>query len=182
MSKRPVPLSRTSGAPRATRAPQAERTLDVRGWLGGIRFSGFMALMLGLVVLAAFVLVPTFSTFVQQRQRIDALQRQVQVTQEQVDDLRAQRERWDDPAYITTQARERLHYQRPGEIVYLVDNDLPEAQQPVEDAEVSAEVTTTRTEWTTQLLSSLVLAGLAETVSEPSFGVPDAPVTETPAP
>ncbi|HYJ50074.1 MAG TPA: hypothetical protein VEX12_09165, partial [Microbacterium sp.] len=44
------------------------RPVDVRGWLGGIRLSGFMVIMLGLVVLAAFVLVPTIGTYVDQRQ------------------------------------------------------------------------------------------------------------------
>src|SRR3546814_9537238 len=61
-----VPPSRTSAA-------QPER-VDVRGWLGGIRLSGFMVIMLGLVVLAAFVLVPTVGTYVDQRQQIAALQ------------------------------------------------------------------------------------------------------------
>ena len=43
------------------------------GWLGGVRLSGFMVVMMSLVVLAAFVLVPTFGNFVQQRQTIAAL-------------------------------------------------------------------------------------------------------------
>ena len=38
--------------------PPRGQPVDVRGWLGGIRLSGFMVIMLGLVVLAAFVLVP----------------------------------------------------------------------------------------------------------------------------
>ena len=49
-----------------------ERRVDVRGWLGGIRLSGFMLIMLGLVVLAVFVLVPTIGTYVGQRQQIAA--------------------------------------------------------------------------------------------------------------
>ena len=46
----------------------------------------------------------------------------------------AQRDRWTDPAYITTQARERLYYVKPGEVVYLVDDDLPPALAPQEQA------------------------------------------------
>ena len=64
-----------------------------------------MVIMMGLVVLAAFVLVPTIGTYVDQRQQIAALQAAVEVSREDVADLEAQRDRWTDPAYITTQAR-----------------------------------------------------------------------------
>ena len=58
---------------------RTRRPVDVRTWLGGIRLSGFMVIMLGLVVLAAFVLVPTIGTYVEQRQRIEELESQLQV-------------------------------------------------------------------------------------------------------
>ena len=125
---------KTAPPSRAPRRRAARRPVDVRGWLGGIRLSGFMVIMLGLVVLAAFVLVPTIGTYVDQRQQIAALEAAVEVSREEVADLEAQRERWTDPAYITTQARERLYYVRPGEVVYLVDNDLPPELAPQEQA------------------------------------------------
>ena len=152
----------------------------MRGWLGGIRLSGFMVIMLGLVVLAAFVLVPTIGTYVDQRQQIAALIAAVEVTQDQVDDLEAQRERWNDPAYIMTQARERLYYVKPGEVPYLVD-DLPAAQVPQEEAPVSEDVQETRTDWMSQVVRSVTEAGLAQTVRAPSIGVPDQAPSESPA-
>lgn len=139
----------------------------MRGWLGGIRLSGFMVIMLGLVVLAAFVLVPTMGTYLDQRQQIAALERSVQLTREQIDELESERERWSDPAYITTEARERLYYVRPGEVVYLVDNDLPPEDVPQEQGAVSDEVERTRTDWMSQLLRSVTEAGLATTVTDP---------------
>jgi cell division protein FtsB len=151
--------------------------VDVRGWLGGIRLSGFMVIMLGLVVLAAFVLVPTVGTYVDQRQQIEALRDAVTLSEQEVADLEAQRERWTDPAYITTQARERLYYVRPGEVVYLVDNDLPASALPQEEGEVSDEVGQTRTDWMSQLVRSVATAGLARTAA-PTIGVPG----PTPAP
>ncbi|MDX2375823.1 septum formation initiator family protein [Microbacterium sp. LRZ72] len=149
---------------RERRARPPRRQVDVREWLGGIRLSGFMVVMLGLVVLAAFVLMPTFGTFVQQRQRIAALEQSVQAGQDEVEQLEAQRERWSDPAYITTQARERLYYVRPGEVVYLVQNDLDEQLQPTADEPVSADITQTRTDWMSQLLASVTAAGVAGTI------------------
>ncbi|NYF17402.1 cell division protein FtsB [Microbacterium sp. AK009] len=141
--------------------------MDVRGWLGGIRLSGFMVIMLGLVVLAAFVLVPTVGTYLDQRQQIAALQQSVDLTQEQIEELESERERWSEPAYITTEARERLYYVRPGEVVYLVDNDLPPEDVPREQGAVSEEVERTRTDWMSQLLRSVTEAGLATTVTDP---------------
>jgi cell division protein FtsB len=139
----------------------------VRGWLGGIRLSGFMVIMLGLVVLAAFVLVPTVGTYLDQRRQIAALERSVQLTREQIEELESERERWTDPAYITTEARERLYYVRPGEVVYLVDNDLPPEDVPQEQGAVSDEVERTRTDWMSQLIRSVTEAGLATSVSDP---------------
>jgi cell division protein FtsB len=142
-----------------------------------------MVVMMSLVVLAAFVLVPTFGNFVQQRQSIAALEASVVAGQEEVEQLRQQQERWGDPAYITTQARERLYYMRPGEVAYLVVNDLPADLQPTTEKPVSADVVETPTDWMTQLLASVTTAGLAQTVTGPTIGVPDPePSSESPAP
>jgi cell division protein FtsB len=150
-----APPSRSSG--------EGDPRVDVRAWLGGIRLSGFMVIMLGLVVLAVFVLVPTVGTYLDQRQQIAALQDAVALSEAEVADLEAQRERWTDPAYITTQARERLYYVKPGEVVYLVENDLPASALPQEEAPVSDEVEQTRTDWMSQLVRSVTTAGLAQT-------------------
>src|SRR6478735_7706589 len=174
-------VAKTTAPPSsAPRPPGARRPVDVRGWLGGIRLSGFMVIMLGLVVLAAFVLVPTIGTYVDQRQQIAALQAAVEVSRDQVADLKAERARWTDPAYITTQARERLYYVRPGEVVYLVDNDLPPALEPQEQAPVSDEVEQTRTDWMSQFVRSVTEAGLSQTVKEPVIGVPDPAASQAP--
>ena len=160
----------------------APRRVDVRGWLGGIRLSGFMLIMMGLVVLAAFVLRPTLGTYLDQRQRIAVLEEAIATDQKQIDGLIAERERWADPAYITTQARERLYYVKPGEVVYLVDNDLDAALQPAERAPVSDTVTTTKSDWMTQLLRSVTSAGVAEVAKPITIGVPDPAPADTAPP
>ncbi|GAA3766653.1 hypothetical protein GCM10022240_18840 [Microbacterium kribbense] len=164
--------SRTTPDPRsaAARSAPGRRPVDVRAWLAGSRLSGFTAIMLGLVVLAVFVLVPTIGTYVGQRQQIAALAQSVQVTRGEVADLQRQQERWKDPAFITTQARQRLYYFKPGEIVYLVDDDLPASDIPRESAPVSGTVQTTRTDWMSQLVRSVAHAGLARTAVAPGGG------------
>lgn len=181
--KRPAPLSasvrpsppRASGhaaqpsAPRTSRPPRESRPsasearrVDVRGWLGGLRLSGFTVIMLGLVILAVCVLVPTVSTYVGQRQQIAALQHSVRITKDEVAALDLERTRWNDPAYITTQARERLYYVKPGDVVYLVIDDLPASRLPQQQAAVSKSVEQTKTDWTSQLVASLAQAGTAQ--------------------
>ncbi|GAA4491211.1 septum formation initiator family protein [Microbacterium panaciterrae] len=152
---------------RRTPPSASERTaqVDVRGWVGGIRLSGFMVIMLSLVVLGAWVLVPTLGTYLDQKQKISALEHSVQVTQQKIDDLKAERARWNDPAYITAQARERLFYVKPGEVVYLIDNDIAAAAQPKDQAPVSDKPQERSSDWAAQLLRSVTGAGLAQTAT-----------------
>ena len=170
-------MTNRTAPPARTRTP-----VDVRAWLGGIRLSGFMVIMLGLVVLAAFVLVPTLGTYIDQRQQIAALEESVELTQQQVTELERERDRWNDPAFITTQARERLYYVRPGEIVYLVDDDLDPVEVPAEETEVSDSLQQADADWMTQLVRSVISSGTASTAKAPlTIGVPDDP-TPSPTP
>ncbi len=174
MARRPAPpspparggaaRSADSGARRSPRgSTKPAPRVDVREWASGMRLSAFSVIMLSLVVLGAWVLVPTLGTFIDQRQKIAALEQSVQVSEDEIAALTAERERWDDPAYITTQARERLYYVKPGEVVYLIDNDLDPAALPREQEPVSATLEEKPADWMPQLLRTLVSAGLSDT-------------------
>ncbi|MBC7590981.1 MAG: septum formation initiator family protein [Salinibacterium sp.] len=148
-------------------------------WLRTIRFSGFTFLMLSLLILAVVVLAPNLRVFIEQRNQIAALQQAVDDAQQSVDDLNANVARWGDPAYIKSQARERLFYVFPGEVSYLVIGDggavSSSAGLPISD-----QIQTTKIDWTNSLLSSIFTAGLTDAppteLDVPAFGVPD-PVT-----
>lgn len=66
-------------------------------------------------------------TWLEQRERISELQAEQASLTAEVDRLRADIERWDDPAYVRTQARERLSFVLPGEISYIVFDPAEEA-------------------------------------------------------
>ena len=166
MRRPAAPPSRTPNS-QTTDASRERRAVDVREWAGGIRFSAFTAIMLGLVVLAVFVLVPTVGTYLSQQQQITALEHSVQLTTDEVDALEQQKQRWADPAYVTSQARARLYYMLPGEVVYLVDDDLPPASIPLDQQPVSDDVQETRSDWMAQLVRSLTAAGLTQTAVAP---------------
>ena len=58
--------------------------------------------------------------YVDQRRQIAALREQTRATQQRVALLQQQEQQWNDPQYIEAQARQRLHFVRPGEISYIV--------------------------------------------------------------
>ena len=60
--------------------------------------------------------------YLAQRSQLSALEHQNADTSQQVAALQSELAKWNDPAYVAIQARERLHYVRPGETGYIVPN------------------------------------------------------------
>ncbi|MFO7689962.1 MAG: septum formation initiator family protein [Cryobacterium sp.] len=152
----------------------------VAGWLSGIRFSGFSLMMMGILVLAVVVLAPSLRTYAEQRQEINRLSATVAEQRETVDDLKAERDRWNDRTFVTTQARDRLSYVLPGDISFLVINDLPISPAGTADAApVSTEIQDTDIDWLDSMFASVMTAGLAPEASAPASVVPDTTVPDT---
>ncbi|MGV8876746.1 MAG: FtsB family cell division protein [Rhodoglobus sp.] len=128
-------------------------------WLRTIRFSGFTVLMLGLLILAVIVLAPNLRILIQQHQTIAQLQTAVDGAQESVDTLTENAARWDDRAYIESQARDRLYYIYPGEVSYLVTGDAADVTT-TDGLPVSASIQTTKIDWVQTLVASIYTAGL----------------------
>ena len=158
------------GEPSSKKAPAVEkRTVKVaidetavRGWLRGLRLSGFSFVMMGILVLAVVVLAPSVRTYAEQRQQIDDLSNTVAAQQDSVDDLKAERERWNDRTYVTTQARERFSYVLPGDISFLVLNDTGASVDGAADtAPISAAIQDTEVDWVDSVFRSVMTAGLA---------------------
>ncbi|WP_051171927.1 FtsB family cell division protein [Microbacterium indicum] len=168
-----------------SRRTRAGARVDVRGWLGGIRLSGFAVIMLGLVVLGAFILVPSVSGYIDMRQQIAAAQAGVEVTKDDIAELQREQDRWHDPAYIMSEARSRLYFTKPGETVYLVEDDLPDDEAAETPAPVSDEATEEKSDWMGTMLRSVVESGLAEQATgdtgDDSVFQPTPEATETPA-
>ena len=85
-----------------------------------------LAAVLALLVLT--LAVPT-RELVHQRAEINALRADNAAAQSRVDELAVRQERLQDPAYVTSLIRERLHYVLPGEVGYVV-LDPSEAPAP----------------------------------------------------
>lgn len=150
-------LVRRSSAARAQAAAEGRPHTGV--WLGSLRVSGLTLLVAGLTVLGIGVLAPQINILVQQRHEVADLQEQVRVKTEALDTLQKQRARWEDPAYIRAQARERLFYVMPGDISLVVINDVPIEQRPT--SKPTATLKQTETDWVAGLMNSVFVAGLS---------------------
>ncbi|MCU1406252.1 MAG: septum formation initiator family protein [Glaciihabitans sp.] len=157
MARRQKPTKKAVTLPEMESAPER--------WLRNIRLSGFTLTMLVLVILAVVVLAPSLKLLVEQRQEIAALQEVVGDRQDAVDNLTGEVARWSDPAYIESQARDRLLYVYPGELSYLViDGDA--APTTTDGAPISDTIQTTEVDWVKSMLSSILTAGLSDDVPD----------------
>lgn len=137
---------------------------DVRLWFQSLRISGLTVTIVGLVIVAALVLTPSFSTYLQQQREIAQLQESVDLHRKALNDIENQQLKWQDPVYIRAQARERLFYVMPGEVQLTVIEDgvvIPDD----EDVTITQELTKTERDWTREFAASLLGAGT--TTAEP---------------
>ncbi|MFJ9609251.1 septum formation initiator family protein [Kitasatospora sp. NPDC101176] len=87
-------------------------------------------LVLVLCSLVAILAYPT-RQFISQRAEISAQRAKADHARQQVEQLRRDKARWQDPEYVRAQARARLHYAMPGETPYIaVDPAGQAAAQP----------------------------------------------------
>jgi cell division protein FtsB len=131
-----------------------------RNWLRGVRLPGVSIVMIGIIVMAVVVLAPSLRVYLEQRQQISDLQADVEGQRADVASLRTERERWNDKSYIASQARDRLYYVLPGEVSYLVINDLEPPSTGVTNAPINSGIETTKVDWASSIFSSLMISGL----------------------
>ena len=138
--------------------PTGERRVGL--WLGSVRISGLTVLVLSLVILGVGILGPQINVLVEQRRDVADLEQLVREKEMAIADLEKQRARWEDPAYIRAQARERLFYVMPGDISFIVISDVPIVERPLEKP--STAVQTTESDWVRGLFNSVMVAGLSD--------------------
>lgn len=78
------------------------------------------AILASAVCAVVLLLAYPLREYAAQRSEINGLRAQNAAATRQVAELAEQHRRWQDPAYVRIQARERLHYVMPGETPYVV--------------------------------------------------------------
>jgi cell division protein FtsB len=151
------------------RGPRVSRfTEGIAEWLGSLRFSVSTLVLVGLLIAGVLIVSPSMSAFVQQSRQISELSESVRLSRESVDSIDQERTKWNDPAYIRAQARDRLFYVMPGETQLSVIDDVIIPTASVD--EPSAELLSLQRNWAVTLTSSVMMAGAAEQPPEESSG------------
>ena len=95
--------------------------LGVRiGHLVGVTSARRAAMLAAVVCALALSVAVPLRNYVGQRAELAAVYEQQQVLADKVAELERRRDLLDDPQHVEAQARERLHYVRPGEAPYVV--------------------------------------------------------------
>ena len=137
-----------------------------------LRQNTYLVSIFAVIVLGVFLLAPQLQLWFNQRQKITDAQAQLAQIRASNNHLRNDKNRWEDPVYVRSQARDRLFYVLPGEISYLVvgaetvnasdaTGTLGEklAQQR-KTSQISTSISQTKNSWVTNLVESVVVAGL----------------------
>lgn len=127
------------------------------GWFASLRFSGFTLASVALLIAAGLILTPSIATYVQQQRELSDLRASVTLHRSQVAEIDAERLKWQDPAYVRSQARGRLFFVVPGEtqLSVITDTLIP----PESTVATSGELTQIERNWARELVVSTLAAG-----------------------
>ena len=177
-SRAPRAKAKASGlsAGRPAASPNRARG-NASEWFRGAGFNIQVVTLFAVIVFGVFSLAPTIQIWFTQRQQIADLQLEVQQAKDDVQNMRVERQRWDDPVYIRQQARSRLYYVLPGEVSFLVMDadglDLSDTSGTVgaklaeqrRSTNITDSVVETRKNWVDNIVESVLRAGLEEPVA-----------------
>lgn len=123
-------------------------------------------LIIGLIIATAAVvdLWQPVQIWFEQQARLAALDREVAAARATLAEAQADMKRWSDRAFVEAQARERLMFVYPGDISYLVVNDVE--AKPVKSAEVLTTVQATSIDWVDAFVQSYAFAAQPEQESK----------------
>jgi len=112
------------------------------------------ALIAGIVLFAiAVTLAPPLQHYFTQKAQINSLQNQLADNQAMLEKAAKELELWDDPEYIASQARARLHFVFPGERQYIVVGNNEIIQNDLEPK--VSELLPIGIPWYSRLISSI---------------------------
>ena len=112
------------------------------------------ALIVGIVLfVVAITLAPPIQNYFTQRAQINALKTQISDNQAMLDKAAKELAQWDDPEFVASQARARLHFVFPGERQYIVVGN-EEIENSEQQTKVSGQLPV-GIPWYSRLISSI---------------------------
>ena len=83
------------------------------------RLTGRAAVLVLVLAVLTVSYASSLKAYLQQRDHIESMRAQIAQRQAAIEQLEAEKERWEDPAFVEQQARERFGYVMPGETAYV---------------------------------------------------------------
>ena len=146
---------RPAGPPRQRRIPRVQMPVSFSElWARQLDRSGMWASILLVLVIAVVVLFEPVQIWFEQQARIGQLKADVTTSKAAVAAMEEDLQRWGDKAFVEAQARQRLLFVYPGDVSYLIVNDITVDENVSVDA--SATVTTTDINWVDALIGSYI--------------------------
>ncbi|MFG2293680.1 septum formation initiator family protein [Streptomyces sp. NPDC048603] len=93
------------------------------------RLTGRAALLVLVLCTLVVALAYPMRQYVSQRSEISEQQRTADEARQRLEELRDEKARWQDPAYVKQMARKHLHFVQPGEIGYTMADPDAEAEE-----------------------------------------------------
>lgn len=143
-----------------------------------LRLNSTWVSVIAVVVVGSFLISPDVEAFLNQRRQIAEMEESIRLAKEQVEQMQAERDRWQDPVYIRSQARDRLYYVLPGEVSYLVMDssgmDFSDTSGTVgalladrrSADQISTEISAANDNWVDSLLESFLRAAIDQPAEE----------------
>jgi cell division protein FtsB len=114
--------------------------------------------LIAIIFVFTLTLAPPIKNYFTQRAQINALKSQVASDRTALEKARAELSIWQDPNYIKSQARERLHFVMPGERQYIVTGTDISKSQP-QTTQIAGQLPA-GAPWYTKLIASVTESGL----------------------
>lgn len=164
------PTSRSSASAQASRvasrsttraAADADGSADEAAARARAKLTGRAAILLLVLAVLAVSYASSTRAWLRQRSDIDDLTATIKASRQQVAELEQEQRRWNDPAYVKTQARLRFGWVMPGETGYRVIGDngrtLSDGTSELDDPVAAASGDSTQ--WWDDVWGSVVTAG-----------------------
>ncbi|MFC7403109.1 septum formation initiator family protein [Citricoccus sp. GCM10030269] len=147
-----TPAGKAGASTAEPEAPVAVEPVPAR------HFTGRSIAFLIVLFVAATLLAPTLRVFLDQQAELRTVREDIAAEQQLQKELTGEIARWDDPAYIQQQARERFNLVMPGERTYMVVGGDETVEDPVPPPASPSEVNQDLP-WADALWDSVVRAG-----------------------
>lgn len=132
------------------------------------RLTGRAAILVLVLAVLMVSYASSMRAYFEQRHHLESLQTDIAESRANIEALQREKERWDDPAFVRAQARQRFGWVLPGEIAYQVideDGEPLDHEDSLSDPEVVTE--TEQPLWWQSAWRSVEVAGNPEDAEVP---------------